>query len=117
MTFTMSHPPRNRHPPKHFWAMGSSSESDVDELSGVNFMGAVTPPTPSTAASSQATSLSCASSPGPLPVPLPQKQLEGSLDSTQELSDWEKFDIHYGMATKDQQEVLGMYLLHNIKCG
>ena len=113
----MSHPPRNRRPPKRFRAMGSSSESDVDELSGVNFTGAVTPPIPSAAASSRATSLSRASSPGPLPVPLPQKQLEGSLDSTRELSDREKFDIRYGVATKDQQEVLGMYLLRNIKCG
>jgi len=82
----------------------------------VNFTGTVTPPVPLAAASSRATSLSRTSLPLPSPMPLLPKQLEGSHNLTQELCDREKFDLHYGVATKDLQEVLGMLSLHNTKC-
>ena len=115
----MSHPPRNRRPPKRFQAIGSSSKSDDSEVSGLIITGTATWPLLSAAASSRATSVSCCSSPVPSPVPssvpLPQKQVEGSCDLAQELSDWEKFDLHYNVATKNLQEVLGKYSVCNVK--
>ena len=53
--------------------------------------------------------------PAPSPVPLPQKQVEGSRDLTRELSDREKFNLRYGVATKNLQEVLGKYSVRNVK--
>ena len=115
----MSHPPRNRHPPKRFQAIGSSSKSDDSEVSEPITTGTVTQPLLSAAASSRATSVSCCSSPVPLPVPssvpLPQKQVEGSCDLAQELSDREKFDLCYSVATKNLQAVLGKYSVCDVK--
>src|SRR6266702_5454144 len=96
---TMSaRPPRSRRPPKCFRAASSSSKSDNDEPPGSLH------PAP---ASSQATSPSRTSS----PVPLQQEQPQVNRD----LSDREKFDLRYGVATKSQQEVLGMYSVHNVE--
>ena len=54
-------------------------------------------------------------SPVPSSVPLPQKQVEGSCDLARELSDREKFDLCYGVATKNLQEVLGKYSVCDVK--
>jgi len=93
-----AHPPHSQWPPKRFHATSSSSKSDNDEPPG-----SLHP----ALASSQATSPSRTSS----PVPLQQEQPQVNRD----LSDREKFNLHYGVATKSWQEVLGMYSVHNVE--
>jgi len=44
-------------------------------------------------------------------MPLQQEQPQVNRD----LSDREKFNLHYGVATKSWQEVLGMYSVHNVE--